>query len=107
MLSKKKKRNNNKFATKGDSGAAVITPEGNVVGFVFAMVNITDIEVIVNVQSKVPDIFTIANRQQSDGSVDKNELWWDWFESKSFVLVECAEMVKMRGSIKGEIFQCN
>ena len=102
-----KTRSDNRFATKGDSGAAAITPEGNVVGFVFGIVDITDIEVIVDIQSKVPDILTIANRRRSDGSVDENGLWWDWFESKSFILVECAEMVKMRAGIEEEIFQCN
>jgi hypothetical protein len=70
------------------------------------LVDITDIEVVVDIQSKVPDILAIANRQRSEGSVDENGLRWDWFESKSFILVECAEMVKMRAEIE-EIFQCN
>jgi hypothetical protein len=102
-----KTRQDNQFAARGDSGAAVITAEGNVVGFVFAIVDVTDIDVIVDFQSKVPDIATIANRRRSDGTVDKDRLWWDWFESKSFILVECAEMVKLRARIEGEIFSCN
>ena len=102
-----KTRSDNRFAAKGDSGAAVITPEGNVVGFVVGVVDITDIEVVVDIQSKVPDILTIANRRRSDGSVDNNGLWWDCFEAKSFILVECAEMVKMRARIEEEIFHCN
>ena len=102
-----KKSNDNRFAAKGDSGAAVSTTGGDVVGFVFGIVDVTDIEVIVDVQSKLPDILTIANRPRSDGSVDKDRLWWDCFNSESFILVECAEMVKMRAGIEAEIFPCN
>jgi hypothetical protein len=99
--------NDNKFAAKGDSGAAVITTEGKIVRFVSAIVDVTDIDAIIDVQSKIPDSATIANRRRSDGTLDKDQLWWDWLESKSFILVECAEIVMIRASIEGEIFASN
>lgn len=94
----------NMFGSNGDSGAAVITPEGTVVGFMFATIDVTEIEVIVDIKTKVP---AMANRRRSDGSVDKYWFWWDLFGSKSFILVECAQMVKMRAGIEGEVFLCN
>ena len=93
----------NKFAAKGDSGSAVITAEGDFVGIVFARVDVDEISVVVDVETKVPDILTIGRRRRSDGSVDDHGLWTDWFTSKSFVLVECAEMVRKRARIEGEI----
>jgi hypothetical protein len=93
----------NKFAAKGDSGSAVITAEGDFVGIVFAMVDVDEISVVVDVETKVPDILTIEHRRRSDGSVDDHRLWTDWFTSKSFILVECAEMVRKRARIQGEI----
>jgi hypothetical protein len=71
---------------------------------VFAFVDVEDISVVVDVEAKVPDIMTIAHRRRSDGTVDDHRLWTDWFESESFILVECAEMVGKRAGIEGEIF---
>ena len=92
-----------KFAGKGDSGSAVITAEGGFVGIVFAIVDVDEISVGVDVQTKVPDILTIGRRRRSDGSVNDHGLWTDWFISKSFLLVECAEIVRKRAHIEGEI----
>lgn len=64
-----KTRNDNKFAAKGDSGAAVVTTEGKVVRFVFAI-----IDVIIDSQSKIPDIATIANCRRRDRTVDIDQL---------------------------------
>ena len=93
----------NKFGGKGDSGSAVITAEGDFVGIVFAIVDVDEISVVVDVQTKVPDILTIGRRRRSDGSVNDHGLWTDWFISKSFLLVECAEIVRKRAHIEGEI----
>jgi len=60
-------------------------------------------EISVDVQTKVPDILTIGRRRRSDGSVNDHGLWTDWFISKSFLLVECAEIVRKRARIEGEI----
>jgi hypothetical protein len=98
---------NNKFAQKGDSGSAVITAEGEFVGIVFAFIDVEEISVVVDVESKVPDILTIAHRRRSDGTVDDHNLWTDWFESECFILIECAEMVRKRAGIEGEIFRSN
>lgn len=106
VLEEKTSRHN-KFARKGDSGSAVITTEGDFVGIVFAFIDVEEIAVVVDVESKVPDIMTIAHRHRSDGTVDDHNLWTDWFESESFILVECAEMVRERAGIEGEIFPCN
>jgi len=93
----------NKFAAKGDSGSAVITAEGDFVGIVFARLDLDEISVVVDVETKVPDILTIGRRRRSDGSVDDHRLWTEWFTSKAFVLVECAEMVRKQAGIQGEI----
>jgi hypothetical protein len=50
----------NRFARKGESGSAVISAVGEFVGIMFAIVDIDEISVVVDVQSKVPDILTIA-----------------------------------------------
>ena len=102
ILEEKTSRQNH-FAKKGDSGSAVITAEGDFVGIVFAGVDVDEISVVVNVETKVPDILSIRHRRRSDGTVDDHRLWTDWFSSKSFVLVECAEMVRKRAHIEGQI----
>jgi hypothetical protein len=106
VLEEKASRHN-RFAQKGDSGSAVITAEGDLVGIVFAFIDVEEIAVVVDVESKVPDIMTIAHRRKSDGTVDDHQLWTDWYESESFILVQCAEMMRERAGIEGEIFPYN
>jgi hypothetical protein len=64
----------NMFADKGDSGAAVITDGGLVVGFVFAGIAITSVQIITLPGTRdTPDIKTTAVRREDDGSLDLND----------------------------------
>lgn len=63
-----------------------------------------DLSILCTGSIEIAVIVVIANHRRSDRSADKDQLWWDWFEPKSF---ECAQMVKLRASIEGEIFPCN
>ena len=49
----------NAFVNKGDSGAAVISNEGEVVGFVYGRRKIKDIKIICDKEEMIPDILRI------------------------------------------------
>lgn len=98
-----KKNNQNKFAGGGDSGSSVIDNEGNIVGFVFAGIEITDVKMIMDKRTRIPDIAKIIERRQGDGGVDVENVYTDVFHGERFILVESAEMVIERSGV-GEDF---
>ena len=87
------------FARKGDSGSMVIDNEGTIVGMVMALVEIEEIQFIVHPVTKVPDILNIAQRRQSDGSVDTNRAWFESFYRCNLVLVEDARLIRQKAKI--------
>ena len=98
---------NNYFAKRGDSGSAVITNEGMVVGFVHSAIEISDVAIVCHPGEpgkEVPDLRKIAERRGSDGEVDLHRLWFSYFTGRSFILVESALMVRERAKLEGEIF---
>jgi len=97
----------NFFAKKGDSGAAVIARDGTVVGFVHCGIEIKDIQVVCLPGGDVPDILTGASRRDPKGDVDTNRQWFSYFQRRSFILIESAVMVKERAGLTGKIFPHN
>ena len=97
----------NCFAKRGDSGSAVITNNGLVVGFVHSAIEISDVAIVCHPgepDKDVPDLRKIAERRGSDGEVDLHRLWFSYFSGRSFILVESALMIKERAKLEGEIF---
>jgi hypothetical protein len=90
------KESSNEFAKKGDSGSAVITNEGVVVGFVNAWTAIDDVMLIMDHETGTLDIREFAKRRKSD-------LCARTFDGTQFVLVESAEMIMQRSGVQGEI----
>jgi hypothetical protein len=96
----------NFFAKKGDSGAAVVASDGTVVGFVHCVIEIKDVQIVCLPGGDVPDILTIASRRDSAGDVT-NRQWFSYFNRRSFILIESAVMVKERAGLTGRIFPNN
>lgn len=99
-----RRETDNFFAKRGDSGAAVITNDGDVVGFVHCSIEIQDVQVVCRPGSTTPDLRKIAERRDSAGEVDLHQLWFTYFVERSFVLIECATMVRDRARIAGTVF---
>jgi hypothetical protein len=97
------KESSNGFAKKGDSGSAVITNEGVVVGFVYAWTAIDDVMLIMDHETGTLDIREFAKRRRSDGFVDIDDVYARTFDGTQFVLVESAEMIMQRSGVQGEI----
>lgn len=92
----------NWFAKRGDSGAAVISNNGELVGFVHSAISISKVLVVRQPGTTIPDLRTI---REHDGGVDNNDLWFSYFDKRKFVLIESALMVKERADLPDEIYQ--
>lgn len=88
------------FSRKGDSGAATIDNHGNIVGMVMALVEVEQIEMVIHPVTNVPDILNIARCCQTDGSIDKEKLWYESFLRCRMVLIECAGLIRKRSGIE-------
>ena len=96
----------NWFAKRGDSGAAVISNNGELVGFVHSAISISKVLVVCQPGTTIPDLRTIQQRRDSnDGGVDNNDLWFTNFDKRKFVLIESALMVKERADLPDDIYQ--
>jgi hypothetical protein len=93
----------NWFTKRGDSGAAVITNNGELVGFVHCVISVDKVLTVCHPEKSVPDLRTIRERRDSDGGVDHNKLWFTTFNKRRFVLVESALMVKKQAGLSDEI----
>jgi len=94
----------NQFAQKGDSGSAVISNEGMLVGFVHSAINIADLQIICLPGTVTPDLRTIRERRTSEGDVDLDKVWFSSFRGRRFILVELALMVKEMASLDDAVF---
>jgi hypothetical protein len=99
----REKESSNEFVKQGDSGSAVITNDGVVVGFVYAWTTINDVMLIMDHETGTLDIREFAKRRRSDGFVDIDHAYARTFDDTQFVLVESAEMIMQRSGVQGEI----
>ena len=93
----------NQFAFLGDSGAAVINNGGKIVGFVFAGIKINNVKFFFDRSTRTPDILKIKERREADRSVRLEDVYLEYISGRKFVLIESANMVLERTTIKGEI----
>jgi hypothetical protein len=88
----------NRFADKGDSGSAVISNEGELVGFVYGKRKIKNIKIICDKKTRIPDISRIRELRGSTNE-DIEDVYSRVFLGQIFVLIESAEMVLERSGV--------
>jgi len=96
------KPKNNEFARKGDSGASIITNEGDIVGIVYARICM-EVHIIIDKANRIPEIATIADKRRSDGSVDTKGLTTAIFSGECFILVQSVKLVLEQCSVTAEV----
>ena len=88
----------NCFADKGDSGAAVISNEGELVGFIYGKRRIKDIKIICDKKARIPNISRIRELRGRKPE-DIEDVFSRVFLNQIFVLIESAEMVLERAGV--------
>src|SRR5579859_6006766 len=92
----------NLFADDGDSGAAVVTDEGVLVGVVLANWRIGDVQMIIDPVSGKLDPTSFRAAREEDGSLDWEKYVTTLFHGNRFVIVSPVEMVLERARYRKE-----
>jgi hypothetical protein len=100
---------NHQFAYPGDSGSAVVSKEGKLIGLIIARAVFQKLEVLVRPVTIVPDIKAMRNARQLDGTIQKEKAgrawsgkpWFNTFTGVTTTLVMCANVLEARSGIRG------
>jgi Peptidase family S64 len=86
------------FSAKGDSGSAVVTHDGNVVGMLFAECIIDQVRVVLD-RNKIVDLPHMKRNRLQDGTVDLDGYVQTRLMGRSFTLVQSMKMIIERGKL--------
>ena len=91
-----------RFAKSGDSGAALITDDGRVVGFVMATATFSEIDVVLHPKTKIPDLIKMKSYRGKEGNLEfDHKVWFETFTDLRVTLSTCTSVVEKRAGIKG------
>jgi len=91
---------NNRFSAGGDSGAALVSKEGRLVGFIMAPATAEDFEVVVHPKTRIPDLKAMKMNRE-DGELHMEKVWFDSFPEVGLTLVMCDSVLEKRVGIQG------
>jgi len=90
------------FAKSGDSGSALITNDGYVIGFVMATAAVYEIDVVLHPKTKIPDLIKMKSYRGKGGNLEfDHKVWFETFADLRVTLSTCTSVVEERAGIKG------
>jgi len=90
---------NNRFSAGGDSGAALVSKEGKLVGFIMAQATVEDFEVVVHPKTGMPDLKAMKLNRE-DGGLHMEKVWFESFPEVVLTMVMCASVLEKRAGIQ-------
>jgi len=90
-----------RFADRGDSGAAVISKSGLLVGFVMCKISLRNCKIVIDPETENLDIKIMEKyRNTETGKIDWDKVWFQQYSKVEVVSVMSSEVLEQRTGIR-------